>query len=55
MLSHVAFQCTKEKRSCPLRSVGCTEVHSVTDADATKHMNLLLKARVSGAFGVSKC
>lgn len=53
MLSHLAFVCTKEGRPCPLYAVGCTEVHSLADADSASHLKLLLEARVSGACGVS--
>ena len=53
MLSHLAFVCTKEGHPCPLYAVGCTEVHSLADADSSSHLKLLLAARVSGACGVS--
>ena len=49
MLSHLAFMCTKEERPCPLYAVGCTDVHSIADADSSHHLKLLLEARVSGA------
>ena len=54
MLSHFAFVCAKEARPCPLYSVGCTEVHSLAEADSAGHLKLLLDARVSGACGVSQ-
>jgi len=53
MLSHLAFMCTKEERPCPLYAVGCTDVHSLSDADSSHHLELLLEAHVSGACGVS--
>ena len=54
MLSHLAFVCTKEGRPCPLYAVGCTEVHSLADADSSSHLKLLLEARVSVCFMWSK-
>lgn len=53
MLSHLAFVCAMEGRSCPLYSLGCTKVHSFEDAEAMSHIKLLMQARVSGACNVS--
>ena len=53
MLSHLAFMCTKEERPCPLYAVGCTDVHSLADADSSHYLEHFLEAHVSGAYGTS--